>query len=183
MDKTKLPPLTKECEVCKKLFEKKRTTGLPEWGRKKYCSKQCHNESKKGKPFFDSTGIPSWNKGKTGWMSEEGRRRVGEALRERLKTWTPEQRKERHDKTVKTRKANGNYKGTLGRIKDLSYSWKGDNASYNSKHKWVQKHWTKTGICENCGLSPKLFGNRKYGTEWHNKDREYNREDRGTWLE
>jgi len=61
--------------------------------------------------------------------------------------------------------------------------WKGENARYSSKHRWIQKHWQKTGICQWCGAKPKPFGNRKYGTEWANISGEYRRDDRNDWLE
>ena len=183
MNQIKFPPLTKKCEQCKKLFEKNVNTSLNNWKNSRFCSRKCHNESLKGKPFFDSTGIPSWNKGKKNWMSKEGRDRLAEIGRKKMNSWTQEQRKERYLKTVKTRKEKGNYTGQLGKFKELIYAWKGDEASYSSKHKWIRKHWAKTGICENCGNSPKPFKNGKTGTQWHSKNHDYNREDRTTWLE
>jgi len=174
MNKIKFSPdNVKMCLYCKKIIYN--TFRKLEWKRKKYCSQECRHLADRGKP--------TWNKGKTGWMSEEGRKKVGDAIRERLKTWTSEQRKERHAKSVATRKLRGNFNGQLGKSKEQIYIWKGDKAGYSSKHKWIIKHWTKTGICENCGNSPKPYGNRKFGTEWHSKDHKYNREDRNTWLE
>jgi len=164
---------TKLCQHCGKLIYN--TFRKLEWSRKKFCSRECRHLADRGRK--------PWNKGKTGWMSEEGRRKVGESTRRTLKNQTREQVMDRINKMVKHRKEHDNFKGTLGRVGELSAPWLGEKANYNSKHKWIQKHWTKTGICENCGLSPKLFGNRKYGTEWHNKDRKYSRVDRGTWLE
>lgn len=183
MDIYILPSDTKNCTVCGKEYNKKRTTSRRNWKDSKYCSFKCLGDSKKGRPFFDSTGIQAWNKGKTGWMSEEGRKRVGEAVRERLNQWTPEQRIERHKKTVETRKMEGSFTGTLGRTGELSAPWKGDRANYNSKHKWIQKHWKKTGTCQECGKETKPFGNRRWGTEWHNKNKDYNREDKSGWVE
>ena len=104
MNQIKFPPLTKKCEQCKKLFEKNVNTSLNNWKNSRFCSRKCHNESLKGKPFFDSTGIPSWNKGKKNWMSKEGRDRLAEIGRKKMNSWTQEQRKERYLKTVKTRK-------------------------------------------------------------------------------
>jgi len=88
-----------------------------------------------------------------------------------------------HAKAIANGLARGSFKGTLGKLKELSNVWKGNNASYSSKHKWIQKYWQKTGVCEKCGNSPKPYGNRKWGTEWHSLDGEYNREDRKAWLE
>ena len=178
-----IPPDTKQCETCKEHFNKKVTTSRKNWKKSRFCSRKCKNDSLKGKPFFDSTGIAPWNKGKTGYMSEQGRKNIGESTKRSLSKWTPEQRKERHAKTVATRKRLGSYTGQLGKTKELSSQWKGNKASYNAKHRWIQKHWTKTGTCERCGLSPKPYGNRRWGTEWHNIDEEYNREDRSRWME
>jgi len=58
--------------------------------RRTYCSRACKAAAMKGKPFFDSTGIPSWNKGvkgsipswnkgKTGVYSEDTLQRIREA--------------------------------------------------------------------------------------------------------
>lgn len=183
MKEFKFSPLTKYCKQCKKLFEKKKSESYKAWELKRFCSCKCGNDSRKGKPFFNSTGIAPWNKGKKGYMSIEGKRHLAEAARKTIANETLEARKKRCANAVKTRKARGNYKGTLGKIKELNARWKGDKASYSSKHKWIQKYWIKTGICDNCGVSPKPYGKRKFGTEWHNKDNKYNREDRGTWLE
>lgn len=48
--------------------------------------------------------------------------------------------------------------------------WKGENAGYSTKHRWVKKLKGKPDHCEDCGLSdPK----RKY--EWSNRDHKYRR--------
>lgn len=167
------PDNTKICRYCKKIIYN--TFRKLEWKRKKYCSKECRHLADRGKP--------TWNKGKTGYMSEEGRRKIGESTRRTLKNQSREQIIDRINKMVKYRKEHDLFKGQLGKFKEQIYAWKGNNAGYSSKHKWILKHWAKTGICENCGNSPKPTGNRKYGTEFHSKDHKYNREDRNTWLE
>lgn len=183
MDIYMYPPDTKKCQVCGKQYEKKRTISRKNWQYSKYCSLKCLGESKKGKPFFDSTGKPSWNKGKTGYMSKDGRKNIGTATRRRVKGWDKVFWEKVRTKMVKTRKERGNFKGTLGLTGELSAPWKGDKANYNSKHKWIQKHWKKTGICQECGKETKPFGNRRWGTEWHNKNRDYNRESKDGWVE
>jgi len=47
------------CKLCKKEF-KVSPSGEK---RRKFCSMKCKSKTMKGKPFFDSTGMPSWNKG------------------------------------------------------------------------------------------------------------------------
>jgi hypothetical protein len=51
----------------------------------------------------------------------------------------------------------------LGKIK----YWKGEEATYSSKHHWVRNHKGKPKICENCGKSAK---------HWANIDHKYHRD-------
>ena len=92
---------------------------------------------------------------------------------------------------VATRKARGHWNkiGTVvnrSEYNDLSKQgsehshWKGDDATYSSKHKWAQKHFNKTGTCEDCGKTPKPRKNSEFGTHWHSLS--YKRE-RTDWEE
>lgn len=61
--------LQKSCQQCSRLFEKPYYCGLPEWQRRKYCSKDCLNkaprsEQTRTKMSLAKLGKPSWNKGK-----------------------------------------------------------------------------------------------------------------------
>lgn len=179
-------PLTKKCEWCKEFFCKRTNITRTIWKTRKYCSLNCSNDSLKGKPSWNrgKKGLQvSWCKGKTGWMSERGRKNLAESARRNIAKETSEQRKLRIQHSVETKKRIGGFKGTLGRIKELSAVWLGDKATYNAKHRWIQKNWQKTGICQKCGAKPKPYGGRKWGTEWANLDGVYNREDKSTWLE
>ena len=49
-----------KCEICKIDF----LVPASHAKRRRFCSIKCKGIFQKGKPFFDSTGIPSWNKGK-----------------------------------------------------------------------------------------------------------------------
>lgn len=52
--------LSKKCLVCGEMFSKPITCSLKNWeNRSKYCSKQCMNDSKKGKPAWNK-GIPCY---------------------------------------------------------------------------------------------------------------------------
>ena len=182
---------TKYCAQCGTLFEKPKSCGLPEWSKRKFCSRTCCDKSK--------IGLPVWNTGKTidrtkypnyGHFNKHNncsKKKMADALNKwRDSTSLEEQniaRTKGHAKAIATGLSRGSYKGKPGRVKELNPLWKGNNASYSSKHKWIQKYWQKTGVCEKCGKSPKPYGNRKWGTEWHSLDGEYNREDRKTWLE
>lgn len=169
------PGITKQCKQCRKHFNKNYYSSWKEWGKQKYCSPKCASLAYRG--------TAAWNKGKTGYMSKKGRERIAETQRKRLLALSPEKMKIMLDKVHKIRRKRNNYTGTLGRTKELCYAWKGNNAGYSSKHKWIQKHWTKTGTCESCGLSPEPYGKRRWGTEWHSIDHKYNREDKNTWIE
>lgn len=51
-------------------------------------------------------------------------------------------------------------------------AWKGDNASYSAKHKWVCSKYEKSRTCDECGCDGKI--------EWANISGEYKRE-RDDW--
>ena len=183
--------------MCGESFYKKTNVTRTIWEVRKYCSSKCSNIGKKGNPTWNKglkgvqtawnkgikTGLTPWNKGKTGWITPEWRKNLVESARRNIAKETPEQRKLRIQHAVESRRRNGNFKGTLGRKKELSATWLGDKATYNAKHRWIQENWQKTGICQKCGVVPVPYGGRKWGTEWANLDGVYNREDKSTWLE
>lgn len=58
-----------------------------------------------------------------------------------------------------------------GQNKEKSnFQWKGERATYSSKHSWVARHKTKPKNCENCGVE----GDSRQIT-WSNIDHEYKR--------
>lgn len=56
--------IIKRCVICEKEFRIK----FYRKNTARFCSRKCHGKSIKGKPFFNSTGIPSWNKNTKGIM-------------------------------------------------------------------------------------------------------------------
>lgn len=66
---------------------------------------------------------------------------------------------------------------------DKGLMWRGNDAAYNSKHRWVQKHFKRTKTCEHCGITPPERTNGASGTEWSNKSGKYDRNDRDDWQE
>jgi hypothetical protein len=56
-----------------------------------------------------------------------------------------------------------------------TYNWKGNDASYEAKHMWVNLHFGKPQKCENCGTS-KIPNNKKQWFEWSNISGKYIRE-------
>ena len=69
---------------------------------------------------------------------------------------TPELNKQRVDRLL-----------NLIKNEETHPRWKGENAGYVSKHKWVVKHYGKPEFCEACGTEEK----RRY--EWANISGEY----------
>ena len=162
----------KYCVRCGVRYDRPSHCRGKRWVARMYCSPKCQRLS----------AVESSNRERV--ITSEGRAKMAENARRYLHNETPEQRKARMAKVLKNRVESGNWKppGT-GKIKDQNYSWLGDKATYNAKHRWIQKHWQKTGKCEECGKEPKPYGRRKWGTEWSNQDGLYNREDRSTWRE
>src|SRR3990167_7656201 len=54
---------------------------------------------------------------------------------------------------------------------DENPSWKGDDAKYSAKHKWIESVKGKPETCEFCGKS----GLTRQKIHWANKDHEYKR--------
>lgn len=181
-------PRTKKCSYCGEEFEKKDSMGMRRWLLKaKYCSSQCKTDASRGR--F------TWNKGlkidrakypNMGHLQKHtavALEKITEANRVNAKKHGSRYYSELQKKAIAVGLERGSYKGTLGKKKGLCAVWKGDEASYNSKHRWIQKNWQKTGVCQECGAVTKPFGKRKWGTEWHNLDGKYDRENISSWRE
>lgn len=182
---TTLP--TKICQVCDKEFGKKYGEGLPAWNRRRYCSSQCYDKTKIGRaPWnkgikIDRRKYPDYGHFKK--HTEEALSKITRANKINAKKMPRGFHKRIQKLAIKSGRAKGSYRGTLGKTKDLSIRWKGNEAGYSSKHKWIQKYWKKTGICENCRKFMEPFGNKKYGTEWHSLEHKYDRNDKSNWVE
>ena len=86
------------------------------------------------------------------FYSEHPGERIKISVRNKGRKWSPEQR-EKMKKVVK-RGASNPY-------------WKGINASYSAKHKFMYRTKSKTGLCVDCNLVKK--------TDWSNVDGKYSR--------
>jgi hypothetical protein len=188
MKSLSIPPLTKTCIECKVKFEKRINTSLRKWKLQKYCSLKCKNKGFKNKP--------SWNKGLHNWwtpipkgskrkMTPEWSKKLSDKARRTWDDkWTKEEQIVIRKKQIETkRKRNSFARPSLGAFKEKNPAWLGDKATYNSKHRWIQNRWKKTGQCQKCKKYTKPFGKRKWGTEWHNIDGKYDRENRQSWIE
>lgn len=159
---------TKPCQYCGKVFAKRATDSLRVWNtRTKYCSRKCGDDSKRG-------------------VKMEGERLLlqRQLQLKMISSETAEQRASRMKKIITAREKNGKWKhGRLGKKGELDPCWIGESAKYNSKHRWIQENWIKTGTCERCGKKTKPFGNRRFGTEWSNNSGDYIRRERSDWEE
>lgn len=164
---------TKYCTRCGKLYEKPKSCRGKRWTNRLYCSSACQR----------SAAVDSSARHRV--ITPAGRQRMADRAKAYIENETPEQRKARMAKVLESRNRNGIWiPPATGKIGELRTNiWLGDDASYNAKHRWIQKHWVKTGICTYCGKKPRPFGNRRYGTEWANLDGKYNRDDKTTWAE
>lgn len=154
--------MDRQCIVCGSTFTIRTKWSKEKRATAKWCSQACYHAS---------------------WTPQR-RSQIALNAKKYIESETPEQRKARMSKVVAGRIASGKWKPSIvGRIKEQNYAWLGDKATYNAKHRWIQKHWDKTGVCEKCGTKPKPFGNRGYGTEWANLTGKYLREDRSDWKE
>lgn len=137
---------------------------------------RAYNNSAEGKAFLSQHTKALWEKGvfnethieklheglKRSWRDNRDTR-----LKLLSKNYTPEEVRKR---AVQVTGEKASY-------------WKGDEATYNSKHRWIQKRWKKTGVCEQCNTHTQPFGKRHFGTEWANKAHDYNRMNREDWME
>lgn len=178
---------SKRCYFCKKIFFKKVNLSKTKWDLSRYCSLQCR--------YKGQHEIVPWNKGikidKSMFPNYGHLKKHTKETIEKLKIINKENAK-KHPKSfyqwtqklaIQSGLKNNSYKKRSIRSGKQIYAWLGENASYSSKHKWIQKHWQKTGICENCKKEVAPFGRRKYGTEWHNLNKKYNRDKREDWME
>lgn len=181
-----LPP-SKKCFFCNKEYFKKINTSKKSWTISRFCSKECRIASTVG-------SIP-WNKGLVvdrnifptmGHFqkhSAESLKKITDANIKNAKKRPPGFFRDIQKLAIKSGLRNGSYKGKPGTKRELNPNWLGENASYNSKHRYIQNNWPKTGVCQKCGSKPPPFGKRRYGTEWHNTDGLYNRDHKETWIE
>jgi len=154
--------MEKKCIVCGVTFTVRTKWSKEKRSNAKWCSQRCYHAS---------------------WTPER-RQQIALNAKTYIENETPQQRTARMVKVIANRRANGKWQpGQAGRVREQNYKWLGNEASYNAKHRWIQKHWQKAGVCEACGKRPRPFGNRKYGTEWANLDGRYDRDARDGWKE
>lgn len=67
--------------------------------------------------------------------------------------------------------------GHKGLVQEKNPSWKGDDASYSTKHKWIYRNYGSPTTCEHCQTN-NLIGQQIH---WCSIDHKYER-DRTKWL-
>lgn len=168
----------KLCAVCGTKFFKKKNCSKNNWRKAKYCSRECCVIA----TSFKKGSIPA-NKGKKMDLSVEMRKRMSENAKRNIGKETKAERKKRMANVLASRIANGRWlPPMLGKKKESSPNWKGENATYNAVHRWVQKHYIKKGICEDCGFKPISKAKNRTATHWHNESKKYLR-NRIDWEE
>lgn len=178
----------RQCKYCQRTFKKKSNTSRKNWNERcRYCSLSCCD--------LDKVGKPTWNTGikidrikypKFGHLIKHSKETIDKLLvinKENAKKHPKSFFVENQKKAIKSGIRNHSYHGTLGKKGELSATWLGDNATYNSKHRWIQKNWKKTGICHRCGIQARPYGKCLSGTHWHNINKDYNRDDTTGWVE
>ena len=123
----------KRCHFCETCFSKKKSTSQLVWQKQKYCSWPCR-----------AKGSGLLRRGKI--LSPETCAKISISLkgeknyRYGIKMSAREIAKLRAALKAKT-------------TGPLHCRWKGDAASYRSLHRWLNRHYPKTGICERCGMT------------------------------
>ena len=149
--------------------EQKRKLSISHTGKKL-------SEEHKRKLSDSHKGKQTWMKGRV--HTKETKEKMSLALSGKKYT---EERRIKHQKYWDSMRGKAPYKMTE-EIKDKikkarklqiissqeeHWNWKGDNASYSSIHKWINKYKKKPLLCEHCGKEKKL--------DWANIDHKYKR--------
>lgn len=109
--------------------------------KQRFCSKKCSASREENKGRLKK-GCIAWNKGV-----------IGENSHSFGKVFSEERKK----------------KIGMSHLKEKSYIWKGEDAGYSSKHKWIHRHIGKASQCEFCGKTGDWI-------DWANKSGLYKRE-------
>lgn len=110
-----------------------------------------------GRTLFKK-GQSSWNKGLLDWSSETQRQAISKANSGRIPV---------------------NIKPVIPQLKDGKITeWQGGGRSYRLLHRWINRHYPKTGTCSNCHLTG-LTGRKIH---WANISHTYI-DDISDWIE
>lgn len=172
---------TKQCKFCRGIFSRNPKFSDKQWGKTAFCSLKCFANSPQGIQKSRRAGIS--NKGRV--HTEISRKnmskgRVGLKLSgDHKHNISVSNKIVLSDPCVRLRMSIANKgkfisKETRKKLSELrkgdkNYNWKGNTASYSSKHKWLSKWVDKKNICTDCGS----VGVK---TDWSNNDGLYRRD-------
>lgn len=153
-----------KCLICGEDIVKKPNEGEKYFITKKYCSKSCYGESKKG--------LSPWNKGKKGLQIAWNKGKIG--YRKQTLKW----KKEQSNRLKKQWKSGIRKIEFPRRYKEEHHAWRGIKAKYGSKHDWIRHNYGKATKCENRENNIFSFkcSEKSQNYEWANKNGEYLRE-------
>lgn len=142
------------CETCNQVKEVR-----DNWVAKvtRFCSRGCkrHTDETKSRIRDKKLGQKVHSKE---WREELRQRMIGNEFR-------------------KGHPLSDEHKKKMIKFSEEHHQWKGNDASYSAKHKWVNKYFGKPRKCEDCGFESK--NNRQF--HWANISGGYLR-DRSDWL-
>ena len=152
--------MTKYCEVCGKIFEKKVVESKKYWETKRFCSRSCQAKDPAKVEIIRQAMLKTFKEGRRVW--NKGKKGLQVA-------WN---------------KGNGEYAKQLGfgkwmkgRQGEQTNYWKGDDVGYTALHDWVRRYKGKPKECEECGL---VSENGRM-LHWANVSNEYKR-DLDDWV-
>ncbi len=120
--------------------------------------------------------------------SDEHRRKIGEAQRGRPKPPLTEAHRKNLSEAMKGRPVSDETREKIAAKQrgENSPTWKGIEAGYVTKHRWMLRNVPKTGVCELCGKRPPTPARFSHGTHWANRTHRYHRDldrVRDEWIE
>ncbi len=143
----------KSCENCGVSFEARRDHVKMGWGR--FCSRKCAAKVTGGR------------------YKRTAKHNRANSLSKRGLKKTREHRKNISTSLTGHKQSGSTIEKRVSQFRnERHWDWKGMDASYNAKHKWVEKRLGKPHKCSHCGRDD--LKHRQY--HWANVSRKYKRE-------
>ena len=164
------------CEQCNKNFQ----IYPYEIGRARFCSASCRSSwvAMTYKVGLTRIGKEPWNKGKTGVYSSETLMKISMASKGRISPmkgkkapWATGENSSSKRLEVRRKLSItkiGNKNPQFRHFDELSPVYKGNEAGYHAKHKWIYDRVKKEFLCKSC--------EREGFTHWANYSGNYKRE-------
>ena len=150
--------MIKKCSQCHKEYTKTPSEGNSAFSLRKFCSKKCCNDSRRGK----KTGY----KHPELWKKQMSEKRMG-------MVFTIEHKENlRKSHLGKKLSKESIQKRSILQSKENHYLWKGDDVGYAGIHVWINKWYGSPETCEHCQKT----GLTGHSIHWANISGEYKRE-------